>query len=133
MYIYITGVLILNLVCRDETIKKDVLKLIRKVFDQVYIKNIEEEVNQIVYAIKRTEPCDIESDSESRTLASSDSVVSSDIANYLASCVKSSSVDLSDQFKNMTVALGVSAYSVAIFHLMTHAFFKALLFLGQDR
>jgi len=28
------------------------------------------------------------------------------------------------------VALGCSAYSVAIFHLMTHAFFKALLFLG---
>jgi NADH-quinone oxidoreductase subunit L len=30
----------------------------------------------------------------------------------------------------MTVALGASAYSTAIFHLMTHAFFKALLFLG---
>jgi NADH-quinone oxidoreductase subunit L len=30
----------------------------------------------------------------------------------------------------MTVALGASAYSVAIFHLMTHAFFKAVLFLG---
>jgi NADH-quinone oxidoreductase subunit L len=30
----------------------------------------------------------------------------------------------------MTIALGASAYSVAIFHLMTHAFFKALLFLG---
>src|SRR4030095_3473076 len=30
----------------------------------------------------------------------------------------------------MTVALGASAYSIAIFHLMTHAFFKALLFLG---
>jgi NADH-quinone oxidoreductase subunit L len=30
----------------------------------------------------------------------------------------------------MTVALGASAYSVAIFHLMTHAFFKALLFLA---
>ncbi|MDP2706277.1 MAG: NADH-quinone oxidoreductase subunit L [Burkholderiales bacterium] len=30
----------------------------------------------------------------------------------------------------MTMALGASAYSVAIFHLMTHAFFKALLFLG---
>jgi NADH-quinone oxidoreductase subunit L len=28
------------------------------------------------------------------------------------------------------VALGLSAYSVAVFHLMTHAFFKALLFLG---
>ncbi|MCB1778500.1 MAG: NADH-quinone oxidoreductase subunit L [Candidatus Competibacteraceae bacterium] len=34
------------------------------------------------------------------------------------------------QLGYMTVALGVSAYSSAIFHLMTHAFFKALLFLG---
>ncbi len=34
------------------------------------------------------------------------------------------------QLGYMTVALGVSAYPVAIFHLMTHAFFKALLFLA---
>ena len=34
------------------------------------------------------------------------------------------------QLGYMTVALGASAYSVAIFHLTTHAFFKALLFLG---
>jgi NADH-quinone oxidoreductase subunit L len=34
------------------------------------------------------------------------------------------------QLGYMTVALGVSAYSAAIFHLMTHAFFKALLFLA---
>jgi NADH-quinone oxidoreductase subunit L len=34
------------------------------------------------------------------------------------------------QLGYMTVALGVSAYSVAMFHLTTHAFFKALLFLG---
>jgi NADH-quinone oxidoreductase subunit L len=34
------------------------------------------------------------------------------------------------QLGYMTVALGASAYGVAIFHLMTHAFFKALLFLG---
>ncbi|MBB3226825.1 NADH-quinone oxidoreductase subunit L [Luteibacter sp. Sphag1AF] len=33
------------------------------------------------------------------------------------------------QLGYMTVALGVSAYSGAVFHLMTHAFFKALLFL----
>jgi len=33
------------------------------------------------------------------------------------------------QLGYMTVALGVSAYGAAIFHLMTHAFFKALLFL----
>jgi NADH-quinone oxidoreductase subunit L len=34
------------------------------------------------------------------------------------------------QLGYMTAALGVSAYPAAIFHLMTHAFFKALLFLG---
>jgi len=34
------------------------------------------------------------------------------------------------QLGYMFFALGVSAYSAAIFHLMTHAFFKALLFLG---
>jgi NADH-quinone oxidoreductase subunit L len=34
------------------------------------------------------------------------------------------------QLGYMTVALGASAYSIAIFHLFTHAFFKALLFLG---
>jgi NADH-quinone oxidoreductase subunit L len=34
------------------------------------------------------------------------------------------------QLGYMTVALGASAYSVSVFHLMTHAFFKALLFLG---
>ncbi len=30
----------------------------------------------------------------------------------------------------MFIALGVEAYTSAMFHLMTHAFFKALLFLG---
>ena len=34
------------------------------------------------------------------------------------------------QLGYMFVALGVGAYGVAIFHLFTHAFFKALLFLG---
>ncbi|MDI3261329.1 MAG: NADH-quinone oxidoreductase subunit L [Fulvimonas sp.] len=34
------------------------------------------------------------------------------------------------QLGYMTVALGASAYAGAVFHLMTHAFFKALLFLG---
>ena len=34
------------------------------------------------------------------------------------------------QLGYMTVALGASAYGIAVFHLMTHAFFKALLFLG---
>ncbi|WP_038369123.1 NADH-quinone oxidoreductase subunit L [Brackiella oedipodis] len=34
------------------------------------------------------------------------------------------------QLGYMTVALGASAYNAAVFHLMTHAFFKALLFLG---
>ena len=35
------------------------------------------------------------------------------------------------QLGYMVAAAGVSAYSVSLFHLMTHAFFKALLFLGS--
>jgi NADH-quinone oxidoreductase subunit L len=50
-------------------------------------------------------------------------VVQSDIKRVVAYSTLS-------QLGYMTVALGVSAYSAAIFHLMTHAFFKALLFLG---
>src|SRR5690606_5831257 len=34
------------------------------------------------------------------------------------------------QLGYMTVALGISAYSAGVYHLMTHAFFKALLFLA---
>jgi NADH-quinone oxidoreductase subunit L len=37
------------------------------------------------------------------------------------------------QLGYMTVALGASAYAAGIFHLMTHAFFKALLFLAPAR
>jgi len=50
-------------------------------------------------------------------------IVSNDIKRVIAYSTLS-------QLGYMTVALGVSAYSVAIFHLMTHAFFKALLFLA---
>lgn len=102
------GVLILNLVCRDETVKADVLQLIKKVFDQVYIKDIEEEVNQIVYAINRTEHCESESregSCDNSVTNNKDNVVlvSPGITEYLASCVKGSSVDLLDQFKNMRI------------------------------
>ena len=50
-------------------------------------------------------------------------VVQDDIKRVVAYCTLS-------QLGYMTVALGASAYSAAIFHLMTHAFFKAVLFLG---
>jgi NADH-quinone oxidoreductase subunit L len=50
-------------------------------------------------------------------------VVSNDIKRVVAYSTLS-------QLGYMTAALGVSAYSAGIFHLMTHAFFKALLFLA---
>jgi NADH-quinone oxidoreductase subunit L len=50
-------------------------------------------------------------------------IVSNDIKRVIAYSTLS-------QLGYMTVALGVSAYTGAIFHLMTHAFFKALLFLA---
>ena len=50
-------------------------------------------------------------------------IIQNDIKRVVASSTLS-------QLGYMTVALGASAYSVAVFHLMTHAFFKALLFLA---
>ena len=50
-------------------------------------------------------------------------IVSTDIKRVIAYSTLS-------QLGYMTVALGVSAYSAGVFHLMTHAFFKALLFLA---
>ena len=50
-------------------------------------------------------------------------IVSNDIKRVVAYSTLS-------QLGYMTVALGVSAYAAGIFHLMTHAFFKALLFLA---
>ena len=37
------------------------------------------------------------------------------------------------QLGYMFLAMGVGAYAAGIFHLYTHAFFKALLFLGSGR
>ncbi len=56
-------------------------------------------------------------------LAASIALVQTDIKRVLAYSTVS-------QLGYMFLALGVGAYSVAIFHLMTHAFFKALLFMG---
>jgi NADH-quinone oxidoreductase subunit L len=50
-------------------------------------------------------------------------IVSTDIKRVVAYSTLS-------QLGYMTMALGASAYAVAVFHLMTHAFFKAVLFLG---
>ncbi|PRP61138.1 NADH-quinone oxidoreductase subunit L, partial [Bacillus halotolerans] len=50
-------------------------------------------------------------------------IIQNDIKRIVAYCTLS-------QLGYMVVALGVSAYSLAIFHLMSHAFFKALMFLA---
>src|SRR6185369_16187894 len=57
-------------------------------------------------------------------LAASIALVQTDIKRVLAYSTVS-------QLGYMFLALGVGAYWVAVFHLMTHAFFKALLFLGS--
>src|SRR5213076_69075 len=49
------------------------------------------------------------------------------VNNYIKRVIAYSTLS---QLGYMTVALGVSAYSAGMFHLMTHAFFKALLFLA---
>jgi NADH-quinone oxidoreductase subunit L len=57
-------------------------------------------------------------------LAASIALVQNDIKRVLAYSTVS-------QLGYMFLALGVGAYWVAVFHLFTHAFFKALLFLGS--
>ena len=56
--------------------------------------------------------------------AASMALVANDIKRVLAYSTVS-------QLGYMMLALGVGAYGPAIFHLFTHAFFKALLFLGS--
>src|SRR5207247_5516649 len=56
-------------------------------------------------------------------LAATIALVQNDIKRVLAYSTVS-------QLGYMFLALGVGAYWVAVFHLFTHAFFKALLFLG---
>ncbi|PUZ27498.1 NADH dehydrogenase subunit L [Chitinophaga costaii] len=57
-------------------------------------------------------------------LAASIAIAQNDIKKVLAYSTVS-------QLGYMFIALGVGAYSTAVFHVMTHAFFKALLFLGS--
>ena len=49
---YISGVLVLNLVCRDEALKEEILQRVKQVFGTVFVHNIEDEVNVLVYAVR---------------------------------------------------------------------------------
>lgn len=51
VWFFITGVFVLNLVCRDEDLKSAVLQTLASIYPKVYVKKIEDEVNHIVYAL----------------------------------------------------------------------------------
>ncbi|KAK6195955.1 hypothetical protein SNE40_001274 [Patella caerulea] len=48
-----SGIFVLNLVCRDEELKKELMTRIKTVFTSVYYVNIDDEVNDIVYALNQ--------------------------------------------------------------------------------
>lgn len=58
-------------------------------------------------------------------------IVSATIAIKQTDIKKVLAYSTTSQLGYMFVAVGVGAYSVAVFHLITHAFFKALMFLGS--
>ncbi|XP_076093580.1 eEF1A lysine and N-terminal methyltransferase-like [Mytilus galloprovincialis] len=102
------GVLILNLVCRDEDMKKTVIKRLTGIFHQVVVKDIEEEVNQIVYAQNSMEQTNSEIGLTNDTchncaIKNPQTLLSPETSKYLNSCVKGTDIDLSDQFKNMII------------------------------
>lgn len=98
-FVLFAGILILNLVCRDEEMRRNVLKQLTQTFDKVFVKDIDEEVNQIVYAINRND----ESECDKVTRDYKNLLEDKEISQYLSSCVKGSSVDLNDQFQNMVI------------------------------
>ena len=61
---------VLNLVCRDQNLKKEVISRVKSLFSCVYIRTIEDEVNEIVYAIN----CDGEMGDKDIVTAASDHV-----------------------------------------------------------
>lgn len=52
------GVFVLNLVCRDEQLKAEVKQRVKKVFGTVICHHIEDEVNEILYALNKENSVD---------------------------------------------------------------------------
>lgn len=91
------GVFILNLVCRDTELKKTVLSRVATVFPAVYTVDIEDEVNQIVFALP--EQRDSDKDNMAAAIANVkelNSVVKRNIG-------QNNDIDLCDMVKNLSI------------------------------
>ncbi|KAI0218062.1 eEF1A lysine and N-terminal methyltransferase [Lamellibrachia satsuma] len=96
------GVLILNLICRDQTLRSDTLKKIQAVFHQVYSCKLQDDVNEVLFALSNGQtrrPCvstDDVSCADSQSLDSSLAAVQDIMQNTMTSSALSKTTDVLD-------------------------------------
>lgn len=92
--LYSGGIFILNLVCRDKSMKSEVMERIKQTFYKVFLYQIEEEVNEIIFAFN------IDSDEDLMQRCSENS-------EYMNRCLKRAidklDIDLVKEIKNMKI------------------------------
>ena len=98
----------LNLVCRDEALKSQVVDTVRQTFPKVYLQSIDEEVNEILYAVNCDKDTARDTADGSVDNARDIADASVDIAKYLNKCIKAggagaSEEDFVEQMKNLKI------------------------------
>ena len=98
----VSGVLILNLICRDQTLRSDTLKKIQAVFHQVYSCKLQDDVNEVLFALSNGQtrrPCvstDDVSCADSQSLDNSLAAVQDIMQNTMTSSALSKTPDVLD-------------------------------------
>lgn len=101
------GILVLNLVCRDEDLKSVVLQTLTDIYPKVYVKKIEDEVNTIVYALAETSAeKELKGDNERGNKTLPGKVLESvkELDTLVKKCNRQTEIKLVDMFNDMKLA-----------------------------
>ena len=55
----ITGLLVMNLVCRDQLLRNSVVSTLKEIFKRAFVRKVPEEVNEIVFALPTSRKTDL--------------------------------------------------------------------------
>ena len=59
MIVTITGLLVMNLVCRDQLLRNSVVLTLKEIFKRAFVRKVPEEVNEIVFALPTSRKADL--------------------------------------------------------------------------
>ena len=93
--LFFSGVFILNLVCRNQNLKEDVISRVKSLFSCVFIRTIEDEVNEIIYAIN----CDSKLVEKDIMNTASNNVKY--MSKYMRQIKRTSTSDIEDMFEGL--------------------------------